>query len=111
MALKMVRDQASGIRFYFKYDPDAPELLHIYARHLTDENDALATYFDPHGQTRWNAGRQRFETCLAANAPKIVSAIQAPTTGLRWWMTRRARRSSIAPRRYQAFFRAASAFA
>lgn len=53
-------DEASGIRFVFKRDADAPELLHIYARHLTTAEDAISTFFA--GRTTWNNERKRFET-------------------------------------------------
>lgn len=45
--------------FFFTYDPDAPDLLHIYARHLTTIKDAVRLYFveDP----TWNKKRKRFE--------------------------------------------------
>ena len=39
---------------------DAPELLHIYVRHLTSIDDALDTFFN--GQTSWNEEQKRFET-------------------------------------------------
>lgn len=51
----------NGIRFVFKYDDDAPELLHIFARHLTSIDDALDTFFDGH-TCGWNEQRARFET-------------------------------------------------
>lgn len=53
--------EEGGIRFVFKYDEDAPELLHIYARHLTSVEDAVDTFFDGTTET-WNAARSRFET-------------------------------------------------
>jgi hypothetical protein len=51
----------NGITFVFKHDPDAPELLHIYARHMTDPDDALDVFFDPSASQTWNAERERFE--------------------------------------------------
>lgn len=59
MQYKQVEE--SGIRFVFKYDDDAPDLLHIYARHLTTIDDALDTFFDGSGEV-WNEERRRFET-------------------------------------------------
>jgi hypothetical protein len=50
-----------GIRFVFKYDDDAPEILHIFARHLTSIDDALDTFFEGTSEP-WNAERRRFET-------------------------------------------------
>jgi hypothetical protein len=49
-----------GHRFVFAYDDDAPDLLHIYVRHLTSVDDALDTFFN--GQTKRNEEQQRFET-------------------------------------------------
>ena len=51
---------AKGIEFYFKYDDVAPDLLHIYARHLTAPTEAIETYF--YGETTWNERYKRFET-------------------------------------------------
>jgi hypothetical protein len=53
--------EEDGIRFVFKYEDDAPDLLHIYARHLTSIDDALDTFFDGEQET-WNPERSRFET-------------------------------------------------
>lgn len=49
-----------GIKFVFKYDAVAPELLHVYARHLTTPQDAVATFFS--AQAVWNEENKRFET-------------------------------------------------
>lgn len=46
--------------FYFKHEPELPDLLHIYVRHLTSPNDAMQTFFK--GTTQWNHKRNRFET-------------------------------------------------
>jgi hypothetical protein len=35
-----------GHTFVFKYDQDAPELLHIYARHRMEPRDAISIFFD-----------------------------------------------------------------
>lgn len=56
---KQVRER--GIRFVFKYDVDAPDLLHIYARHLTTIDDALDVFFDPSATQTYNAEHQRYE--------------------------------------------------
>jgi L-amino acid N-acyltransferase YncA len=53
-------DQATGIEFVFKTDPDAPEMLHIYARHLTTVEDAMAAFRE--GEELWDATHRRFET-------------------------------------------------
>jgi hypothetical protein len=55
------RDSSSGLVFVFKVDEDAPDMLHIYARHVTTPQDAIETFFD--GTTIWNPERRRFETC------------------------------------------------
>jgi hypothetical protein len=59
VAHKQVEEQ--GIRFVFKYDDDAPELLHIFARHLTTIDDALDVFFEGEEEV-WNDERHRFET-------------------------------------------------
>jgi len=52
--------RSRGIKFLFKFDEVAPDLLHIYARHLTTAQDAIATFFE--GQSTWNEQFARFET-------------------------------------------------
>jgi hypothetical protein len=52
--------------FVFKYDDEAPDLLHIYARHLTTPADAARTFFE--GETTWNAAHRRFETFTATHS-------------------------------------------
>lgn len=49
----------NGIKFVFKYDDQAPDLLHIYARHLTTIDDALDLFFDE--KAVWNEQFQRYE--------------------------------------------------
>lgn len=46
--------------FFFAYDKDDPELLHIYVRHLMEIDDALDVFFE--GKSKWNARHKRFET-------------------------------------------------
>jgi hypothetical protein len=53
-------DPETGIRFVFKTEPGHPDMLHIYARHLTEPVDAIEAFFD--GQRVWNQQRNRFET-------------------------------------------------
>lgn len=60
MAYQRARRQ--GITFLFKFDPDAPDLLHIWVRHATTIGEALDTFFDPAAATFWNETRRRFET-------------------------------------------------
>ena len=50
----------NGIKFFFKYDDDAPDLLHIFARHLTSIDDALDVFFDC--EATWNEAHMRFES-------------------------------------------------
>ncbi len=57
---KYLAKRTKGIKFLFKFDEAAPDLLHIYARHLTTPRDAIATFFE--GQTDWNEQFKRFET-------------------------------------------------
>lgn len=57
---EVYHDEVSGIRFVFKRDTDDPEVLHIYARHLTTVEEAISTFFA--GQTVFNEQRKRFET-------------------------------------------------
>jgi len=52
--------ESEGITFFFAYDKDAPDILHIYVRHLTEIDDALDVFFD--GQSTWNSKHERFET-------------------------------------------------
>lgn len=54
------RVEENGIQFVFKYDDDARELLHIYARHLTSIDDALDTFFGT--RAKWNNDQKRFES-------------------------------------------------
>ncbi len=48
--------------FFFKYEDDYPDLLHIWARHLKETDDAIYIYFE--GKSQWNQIHQRFETRL-----------------------------------------------
>lgn len=48
-----------GITFRFKYDQVDPSLLHIYARHLTEIDDALDVFFET--EASWNEEFRRFE--------------------------------------------------
>lgn len=56
---KFKRVREEGITFLFKYEEDAPELLHIYVRHLTTVDDALDVYFKT--TPKWNEERNRYE--------------------------------------------------
>jgi predicted ATPase len=58
-----------------------------------------------------NCSSQRVDTCFAEKTPKIVSAIHAPTTIFRWWMTKPAMRSSTVRDGIKRPFRAAAAIA
>lgn len=46
--------------FFFKHEPDLPDLLHMYVRHLTTTGDAIQTFLT--GDTLWHENRRRFET-------------------------------------------------
>jgi hypothetical protein len=47
----------NGIRFVFKMDPVDPNILHIYARHLTTIDDALDVFFG--SMPGWNEQHER----------------------------------------------------
>ena len=49
-----------NIKFFFKYEPSSPELLHIYVRHLSTVGQALWIWFN--GKTNFNEAYNRFET-------------------------------------------------
>lgn len=53
-------DRETGIRFLFKTDADDPDVLHIYARHLTTPEDAIQTFFAAPPQ--WNERYRREQT-------------------------------------------------
>jgi len=53
--------RADGFVFLFAHDNDAPELLHIYARHLTTIEDALRVWFDSGVEDVWDEEHNRFE--------------------------------------------------
>ncbi|HEY9680463.1 MAG TPA: hypothetical protein V6C86_02630 [Oculatellaceae cyanobacterium] len=59
MARKFEHVVENGIRFVFKMDEVDPDMLHIYARHLTTIDDALDVYFD--SEPSWNEQFERFE--------------------------------------------------
>ncbi|MHB8621067.1 MAG: hypothetical protein ACYDAG_16100 [Chloroflexota bacterium] len=50
----------NGERFFFLYDEDSPEELHITASHGASPLDAVQTFFD--GETVFNEQRRRHET-------------------------------------------------
>lgn len=52
---------ARGLRFVFKYDDDALDLLHIYARHLTTPDEVLDLFFDPSASQVHDGEHDRFE--------------------------------------------------
>jgi hypothetical protein len=53
--------RAEGLVFLFAHDDDDPELLHIFARHLTTIDDALRVWFDSTVEDDWNETYERFE--------------------------------------------------
>jgi hypothetical protein len=56
------RVRGNGVTFVFKTEPGHPDLLHIYARHLTTEQDAVNTFFAADDRSVWNAAAERWET-------------------------------------------------
>lgn len=61
------RVRENGVAFVFKTDDDDPDLLHIYARHLTTIDDALDVFFDPAASETRNAAHDRFERYSATH--------------------------------------------
>lgn len=59
--------RAWGTTFRFAYDPEAPELLHIFARHMTTTADAVGIFFDPNAEQEYNEGFERFERRTATH--------------------------------------------
>ena len=57
---KWARRRSQGHTFFFKYEEDTLDLLHIYVRHLTQPEDAIKAFF--FGVTTWNERYQRYET-------------------------------------------------
>jgi len=53
-------DRESGLRIAFRTDRDAPELLHIWARHTTTVEDAITCVLE--GTTTFNFNRRRFDS-------------------------------------------------
>jgi hypothetical protein len=51
-----------SIKFIFKFDALDPTILHIFARHLIEPDDAIELFYDENATTEWNANRCRFET-------------------------------------------------
>lgn len=49
----------NGIKLVFKMDDIDPDLLHIYARHLTTIDDALDVFFG--SAPTWNEQFERYE--------------------------------------------------
>jgi len=56
---RFVHVSEDGITFVFKMDDVDPNLLHIYARHLTSIDDALDVFFDT--TPTWNQQFERYE--------------------------------------------------
>jgi hypothetical protein len=57
---KFVRATKNGVTFVFKMDEVNPEILHIYARHLTTIDDAVGVFFDDSNPV-WNITYERYE--------------------------------------------------
>lgn len=54
--------EREGITFVFTHDDDDPSLLHIFARHLTNIDDALRVWFDETAEDAWNDRYSRWES-------------------------------------------------
>jgi hypothetical protein len=54
--------RSGGITFVFKYESDQPGMLHIFARHLKEPDDAIYIFFN--GETSWNSAQGLWETIL-----------------------------------------------
>ncbi len=65
MARKFEQVFEKGITFIFKMDVVDPDLLHIYARHLTTIDDALDVFFD--STPNWNEQFERYENHTATH--------------------------------------------
>jgi hypothetical protein len=50
------------VSFLFAYERDAPDLLHIFARHTTTPEDVFEVWFDAANKDIRNEERRRFET-------------------------------------------------
>jgi len=71
------RVKAQGTTFVFKYELDVPDILHIYARHKKEPDDAIYLFFE--GPSYWNLKRGLYETIVG-------------TEGLWWfWIDEEAR--------------------
>ena len=57
------RFEARGEVFYFLFDSNQPDQLHITVRHGATPVEAIQTLFE--GITVWNEQRKRFETVAA----------------------------------------------
>jgi hypothetical protein len=55
-----LRIEAGGHIFVFSWDKIAPELLHIYARHMTQPEDAIDVFFK--GKRCWNEQHARWHS-------------------------------------------------
>jgi hypothetical protein len=51
-----------SIKFIFKFDSSDPTILHIFARHLMEPEDAIELFNDMDATTEWNVNHGRFET-------------------------------------------------
>ena len=58
---KYKRVRENGVTFVFKADDADPDMLHIFARHLTTIDDALDVFFDPSASQSRNPAHDRFE--------------------------------------------------
>jgi hypothetical protein len=67
--------EANGQRFFFLYDRDQPDILHVVLRGATPE-DAMRAYFQ--AEPTWNEVRRRFETVGNTHGVYWVQPAQYP---------------------------------
>lgn len=48
-----------GVTFFFKYEEDAPDLLHIWVRHLTTIEESIEVFFE--SESKYNKKHNRYE--------------------------------------------------
>lgn len=60
MTNKYVVKKIRGVTFFFKCEPEQPDLLHIFVRHLTTIEDALTVFFE--SEEVFNKKYSRYES-------------------------------------------------
>jgi len=64
--VRRLLSRAKGITFVFKYEEDNPEILHIFARHLKEPDDAIEIFFT--GLTVWKSRLELWESRTKSEA-------------------------------------------